>query len=160
MQTNPNTKPVKFYTRDENVPDRPTNSEVAPRQDWLNQSPKETESCDFGQIGFEYHSEYPPEEGQLALPVEERQKEVKAVVTGIIEDMATLACQLPDVRAEIEVPISVMPESCARYGAPVWVSVDTELGYRRIKVAERIDIEPLAPPEDVAELIEWLESED
>lgn len=104
-----------------------------------------------------YHRERVPLQAQLPLQAEEVERHVKAVVSAVDETKVRLICNLPHDRVEIEVPLALVPAECTRYGAPVWVSVETDYGVRRIKIAERLEFEPQEQPEDIAEIEAWLE---
>src|SRR3546814_448303 len=81
---------------------------------------------------------------------------VRAVVVSLDEVIVTLSCQLPHDRANIEVPRTVVPKSCASYGAPVWVSVNSASGSRRIQIDGREELNLQESPSDIDEIDEWL----
>lgn len=98
-------------------------------------------------------------QGQLPFPQEDDKPRVRAVVTSIDENKASLECHLPHDTTNIELPIEFLPEPTARYGAPVWVSVDVAGGYKRIKIEERAELNKLDPPDDLKEIRAWLSSD-
>jgi hypothetical protein len=85
---------------------------------------------------------------------------VKAVVSSIEDAMARLSCHLPQGNTEVEVPVSLIPTKSARFGAPVWISVGTTDGLRRLNVAERHEIDCLDSPNDIKEIDAWLANGD
>lgn len=86
--------------------------------------------------------------------------DTKHRVSSVNETVVRLSCLLPDGNAEVEVPISFIPNESAHYGAPVWVSVDTNGGLRRLRVSARSDINPPDLPADINEINAWLTSGD
>ena len=81
---------------------------------------------------------------------------LRAVVSYVGDVSLTLACQLPNDRVEISLPVDLIPGSLAEYGKPVWVKLDTSSGYKRPVIEEReID----RGMETDAEIEAWLISE-
>lgn len=119
-----------------------------------------TKAEDHDEHGVVYKIERRVVEEQLPLPEAQNETRVKAVVSGIDNAVATLACQLPHDRANVEVPIGLLPNSCIRFGAPVWVSVDTEAGFRQIKIVERHELSARQLPEDAEAIAAWIAGAD
>lgn len=98
------------------------------------------------------------EPNQLDLLAPNNPSRVKAVVSAINEEYLSVSCHLPNDNVDIDVPVGLVPISCAHFGAPVWVSVDVVGSIRQILVSERQpeDVTPVEAPNDLAEIDAWL----
>lgn len=97
---------------------------------------------------------------QPKLPLDQRLAKIRGVVLHCQDMTVTISCQLPQDQTDISVPADLVPRSCLRYGAPVWVSVDDDNGYKRLSIQKRTDIVKQPAPRDLDELNEWLLGED
>ncbi len=86
---------------------------------------------------------------------------VKGVITQVDAVVITLKCKLSnDHERLIEIPTALVPHNLSHFGAPVWISVDTDGGIRRISITEREEIDPIAPPEDADVIDAWINKQD
>lgn len=80
---------------------------------------------------------------------------IKAVVSRIDGPSIAISLQLPSGPADINVAADIVPGELARYGQPVWVSLDATDGYKRLIVRERnLDIPPSS--DRLADLKRWV----
>jgi hypothetical protein len=80
---------------------------------------------------------------------------IKAVVSRIDGPSIAISLQLPSGPVDINVAADIVPGELARYGQPVWVSLDASDGYKRLIVRER-NLDIPSSSDRLADLKRWV----
>jgi hypothetical protein len=84
-------------------------------------------------------------------------RSLEAVVSGFTGESVFLNCFAPGGEIEVKFPITVVPAELRAYGQPVYLSLETDRGYRVPVVKKReIPPQPMLPGEQ--EIDEWIAS--